>query len=312
MKARQALPGVTALALAASVMLSAQEARFRTGVDAVRVDALVVDGRRPVTGLTADDFELRDSGVLQRIDSIAVADVPVSVMVVLDVSFSVSGGTLDRLKEGVGAALAALTPRDRAALVTFSSDVRLRADWSGDIAPVSAVLQTLRAGGGTSLFDAAFAALTFSDPTPTVRRLVLVFSDGDDTSSWLPRGAVVDKARRTDSVVYAVTMHSSPMRYRSGRPLMYQSGIELSPADRTARIETPFLEEVADVTGGTSYTTTSSGELRGAFTKILTEFRTRYLITYTPQGVERAGWHPIEVKVKDRRGTVTARRGYLR
>jgi hypothetical protein len=66
------------------------------------------------------------------------------------------------------------------------------------------------------------------------------------------------------------------------------------------------------VTGGTSYTTTSSGELRGAFTKILTEFRTRYLITYTPHGVERAGWHPLEVKLKNRKGTVTARRGYLR
>ena len=57
-----------------------------------------------------------------------------SVMVLLDVSISVSGSTLDRLKEGVGAALAALEPRDRAALITFSSDLRLRADWSGDIA----------------------------------------------------------------------------------------------------------------------------------------------------------------------------------
>ena len=106
------MKGVVAAAVAASLMMSAQDSRFRSGVDAVRVDALVVDGRRPVAGLTAEDFELRDTGVLQAIDSVALADVPISVMVLLDVSTSVAGSTLDRLKEGVGAALAALEPRD--------------------------------------------------------------------------------------------------------------------------------------------------------------------------------------------------------
>lgn len=303
---------VCAVAVAASLMLSAQDSRFRSGVDAVRVDALVVDGRRPVAGLTAEDFELRDAGVLQAIDSVALADVPISVMVLLDVSTSVSGSTLDRLKEGVGAALAALEPRDRAALITFSSDLRLRADWSGDIASVNGALKTLQGAGGTSLLDGVFAGLTFGDPTLTVRRLLLVFSDGEDTSSWLPRGAVIDKARRTDSVVYSVTMRGSPGSYRAGQPLLFRSGIELSSRDRVVWTESPFLDEIADATGGTAFTTKDPGELRGAFTRILTEFRTRYLITYTPQGVDRAGWHPIEVKLKTRKGKVTARRGYLR
>ena len=245
------MKAVAAIVVATGAMLSAQETRFRTGVDAVRVDALVVDGRRPVVGLTADDFELRDTGVVQRIDSMTLGDVPLSVMVVLDVSFSVSGSTLDKLKEGVGAALAALEPRDRAALMTFSSDVRLRADWSGDVAPVNRELPLLRAAGNTALVDAVFAALTFTDSTPAVRRLVLVFSDGGDTSSWLPRDAVIDKARRTDGVVYAVTMRSSPMVYPGGRPLWDRSGIELSPGDRSVgRSEPPFLEEIAEATGG--------------------------------------------------------------
>ena len=143
------MKGACAVAAVASLMMSAQDSRFRSGVDAVRVDALVVDGRRPVAGLTAEDFELRDTGVLQAIDSVALADVPISVMVLLDVSTSVSGSTLDRLKEGVGSALAALEPRDRAALITFSSDLRLRADWSGDIRSANGVLQTLHGAGGT-------------------------------------------------------------------------------------------------------------------------------------------------------------------
>lgn len=306
------MKGVVAAAVAVSLLMSAQDRRFRSGVDAVRVDALVVDGRRPVAGLTAEDFELRDTGVLQAIDSVALTDVPMSVMVLLDVSTSVSGSTLDRLKEGVGAALAALEPRDRAALITFSSDLRLRADWSGDIRSANGVLQTLQGAGGTSLLDGVFAGLTFGDPTLTVRRLLLVFSDGEDTSSWLPRSAVIDKSRRTDTVVYSVTMQGSPSSYRAGQPLLFRPGIELSPRDRAVWTESPFLDEIADATGGTAFTTKDAGELRGAFTKILTEFRTRYLITYTPQGVDRAGWHPIEVKVKARKGKVTARRGYLR
>ena len=300
---------------AAALLLAAltavmQAPRFRTGVDAVRVDALVVDGRRPVAGLTAQDFELWDSGVPQTLESIAVADVPIRMMVALDTSQSVSGGTLEQLKRGVLAAIAALQPPDRAALITFSSDVRLRSDWNGDADALRRAVTDLRGAGGTSLWDAVFAALAFPDETPTVRRLVLVFSDGDDTSSWLPRNSVLDKARRTDGVVYAVQIESRLPP--PGRRLHYRSGIELSKNDRPAWIETPFLDELADITGGATYMATDAGELRDAFARILTEFRTRYLITYVPQGVDTKGWHPIEVKLKNKKGKVTARRGYLR
>jgi len=288
----------------------AQPPQFRSGVDAVRVDILVTDSRRPVAGLTTEDFEIRDSGVVQAIEAVAIADIPISMMVALDLSQSVKGDTLDQLKKGVDAALAALEPRDRAALVTFSSDVRLRHDWTGDVGTLRATVGGLGADGGTSLWDAAFTALTLRDPTPTVRRLVLVFSDGDDTSSWLPRGSVVDKARRTDAVVYSVEMTSG--RAAGGRLLHYRSGVQLAASDRTAWIESPFLEDLAEATGGDTYKTTNTGDLRQAFTRILTEFRTRYLLTYVPQGVDKTGWHPIEVKLKNKKGKVTARRGYLR
>jgi VWFA-related protein len=302
-------PSLLVVCLAASTTL-AQPPQFRSGVDAVRVDVLVTDGRRPVAGLTADDFEIRDSGVVQTIEAVAIADIPISMMVALDLSQSVKGDTLDQLKKGVDAALAALEPRDRAALVTFSSDVRLRHDWTGDVETLRATVGGLGADGGTSLWDAAFTALTLRDPTPTVRRLVLVFSDGDDTSSWLPRGSVVDKARRTDAVVYSVEMTGG--RAAGRRLLHYRSGVELAASDRTAWIESPFLEDLAEATGGDTYKTTNTGDLRQAFTRILTEFRTRYLLTYSPSGVDKSGWHPIEVKLKSKKGKVTARRGYLR
>jgi Ca-activated chloride channel family protein len=299
---------VVAVAVAVS-SARAQAPQFRSGVDAVRVDVLVTDGRRPVADLTAADFEILDSGIPQSIDAVAIADVPISMMIALDLSDSVKGDTLDQLKKGVDAALAALEPRDRAALVTFASDVRLREDWTSDTAAVRRTLADVRAAGGTSLWDAAFAALAFQDTTPTVRRLVLVFSDGDDTSSWLPRGSVVEKARRTEAVVYSVEMTTAS---DSRQRLHARSGIELSKNDRTIWISSPFLQELADATGGDIYRTRNAADLRAAFARILSEFRTRYLLTYSPQGVDKGGWHPIEVKLKSKKGKVTARRGYLR
>ena len=289
-------------------LIAVQATQFRTGVEAVRVDVLVMDGAKPITDLQADDFELRDNGVVQTIESVAISDVPVSMMVALDTSESVAGHVLQELKEGVSAAAAALRPVDRAALISFSSDVRLTMDWAGDSPAVPNALSQLRAGGGTALWDATFAALTFSDETPAVRRLVLVFSDGDDTSSWLSRESVLEKARRTDVVVYAVEIRDAYSRRVSG--LHNRSGI--GSFKNVLPDDSPFLEEVADLTGGSRFRINDAAELRRAFAKVLVEFRTRYLITYTAQGVDQAGWHPLEVRLKAKKGKVTARRGYVR
>ena len=73
-----------------------------------------------------------------------------------------------------------------------------------------------------------------------------------------------------------------------------------------------FLPALAKETGGTYLDVEATSRLRDAFVRILREFRTRYVITYTPQGVDATGWHPLEVTLKGKRGKVTARRGYLR
>ncbi len=301
----------TLAALAISLLASPQVTRFKTGVEAVRVDVLAVDGRKPIAGLVADDFEVIDSGVVQSVDAIALTDVPISLMVALDLSTSVSGLTLEQLKKGVITALTSLEPRDRAALLTFSSDLRLLSDWTGNAGAVAEDVAHLGASGGTSLVDAVFAALTFGDPVAGVRRLTLVFSDGADTSSWLPRDAVIDKAQRTDTVLYAVTMRNSTAGRRPGM-MYFRSGIELSSKNRPSWTDTPFLGDAVEATGGRAYEVTGANELKDVFSRILTEFRTRYVLIYTPKGVDRSGWHPLEVKLKNRNGRVTARRGYVR
>jgi hypothetical protein len=73
----------------------------------------------------------------------------------------------------------------------------------------------------------------------------------------------------------------------------------------------PFLTDLSNTTGGASLVAPADG-LQRMFARVVGEFRTRYLLTYAPRGVEANGWHPIEVKLKDRKGKVSARRGYLR
>ena len=92
--------------------------------------------------------------------------------------------------------------------------------------------------------------------------------------------------------------------------LEYRSGIELWAPDARSSSPTPTAVELANITGGQTFVTDRADRLRGAFAAIVTQFRSRYLIAYRPRGVDAAGWHPIELRVKGRGASVTARRGY--
>jgi VWFA-related protein len=295
--------------IAASLLVAqAQPPRFRSGIDLVTVDVLVTDGARAVTGLTAGDFEVRDSGVLQTIDTISVDAVPVSMLLALDVSNSVEGSTLAHLEDAASAAVNALAKDDRAAVLTFADAVTLRAPWGAPSAAMHAAIAGATAGGSTSLYDAAYTALTLEDAQPGRRSLVVLFSDGGDTSSWLPSRAVLERARRSDAVVYLVALRQPRIDAR----LEYRSGVDLWSGDGGFPPATPPIVELAAMTGGHMVIADRPERLRDAFAAAVTQFRSRYLITYRPQGVDATGWHPIEVRLKARRATVTARRGYSR
>jgi VWFA-related protein len=111
----------------------------------------------------------------------------------------------------------------------------------------------------------------------------MVFSDGLDTSSWLTPARVLDTARRSDVVVYAVA--SSPAK-------------------------SPFLRDLTALTGGQMFETERGNDLTPAFQRILDEFRYRYLITYTPRGVPNSGYHRLGVRIRRSGATVRARPGY--
>jgi VWFA-related protein len=295
----------TALAVA---LLAAQV--FRSGVDAVRVDVLVARGGRPVAGLSSADFELRDNGVVQDIEAVAVEDVPVTLTLVLDVSESVEGRPLQDLRSAIAAAADALSRDDRLSLFTFSHQVGLAAAPTADLEGVRAAARAVTAGGATSLYDAVLAALVMRERIEG-RAVMLVFSDGADTASWLDPRRVLAAAQRSDVVVYAVALRDFFEREDRNAILQDRRERQLF-RDEPSLYPKQFLPLLAEDTGGALLVAGRSDRLRDTFVRVVNEFKSRYILTYTPRGVDAAGWHSIAVTLTEGRADITARRGYLR
>lgn len=293
---------VVALVVAAHVSFaSPQTPRFRAGVAAVRVDALVTDGKRPITGLTAANFELRDAGVLQQVTDVQYETLPLNVICALDVSGSVQGEPLARLKTALVALIDALAERDRAALLSFAAGLRLHSPLTHDRDRLRALTREVTAGGATSFNDAAFAGLALREADQG-RTMLLLFSDGNDTSSWLPASKVVAAARQADVVIYPVTVPVVPQ-------LQLYKGVR-EPV-RTSNPAAALLDTLADETGGRVVFARDDDSLTKTFLSVLAEFRQRYVLTYEPTGVAAGGWHDLDVKLKGKSGQVKARRGYF-
>ena len=254
---------------------------FRSGVEVVELDVSVMRGGAPVAGLTARDFALTDNGVAQDVGSVTLEQLPLSVTLVLDTSQSVAGDRLRHLAQAGEGLVAALRKDDRAALITFSHMVDLRVPMTGDFQSIRTALDTMTGSGATSLRDAVHLALQLQ-PRDRSRPLILLFTDGHDTASWLSEDAVVDSARRSGVVIHAARVESDAL-----------------------------LDRLTQISGGRTWSATSDRQLRELFSRALDEMRARYLLTYTPHGVRQPGWHELKVKLKNGGAEVTARRGYF-
>jgi VWFA-related protein len=274
----------TVLVLLASRGDAQQSPAFSSKVEAVRVDVLVTENGQAVHGLGPADFEVLDNGVPQEVTLVSFDQIPLNVILALDMSDSVAGERLEQLRGAGSGLLAALAKDDQAALVTFSHAVQLGAKLTTDVASVEAALSAAVSTGQTALVDGTYAGIMVGE-SDAGRGLLIVFSDGVDTSSWLRADAVIDAAKRADVVVYGVSVVS--------------------------RLKPEFLREITSFTGGRLFEIEKRANLSATFLGILDEFRHRYLVSYTPRGVAKDGWHKLDVGVKNRRATIKARPGYL-
>lgn len=301
------------LALAAALSDQVQPAppRFQAGVEVVTVDVLVTSRGRPVTGLNTADFELLDNGVPQRIDSVEIEQIPVNVILALDLSESVSGERLRSLLRACRGVVEAMRAIDRAAILTFSHEIVERVPLTGDRDELLGELNRLTPGGSTSLYDAAYVGFRLSVPGQG-RNLLLIFSDGSDSSSWLEPAEVLASSTRSDVVTYAVATQGIAAD-RPTEALMrepHRGRLRRQPTQRPVLLH-DFLEQITSATGG-RLLQAGDGTLPENFVEILREFQTRYLLTYAPREVDHPGWHEIIVRAKVRGAAIRARRGYWR
>jgi VWFA-related protein len=280
---------------AASILLLLSAApqeppRFSSEVGNVYLDVFVTHKGEPVLGLGAENFEVRDEGVPQEVRLVSLEIVPVAVLLVFDTSVSVVGDALGHLRTAGHAVLDALRPGERAALITFNHQVAVRVAPSNDLDRLHGALDGLQAFGATSLYDAAYAAFTLR--VHEARSVIVLFSDGEDTANWLEAKDIRAVAARADIVLQAVGVNGAA----AGRHAMSQTGGE--------------LQEIAGATGGRFWKAEGSEHLEATFLKILEEMRTRYLLTFQPTGVEAAGEHRLDVRLKGAKGKVRSRRSY--
>jgi len=307
---------VTALVVLLAVLAASPAGRigaqeqlptFRSMANAVAVDVTVRDSKRKsVVGLRPADFEVYDNGVRQDVAELSYGKLPIDVTVALDVSFSVTGLTLERLRSGVVTLIRDLAREDRLKLLLFNSRVARVVDFTNDERKVEAAIKGAAAGGGTALFDSISVALAASAPRDR-RQLVVVFTDGNDSTSITQPATLTSVALRTRAAVTMVLPGSGPILVTgssSAQQMLASMKMSLTPHPYDE-----FLQSLAKATGGSVVRTDASSDLNTVFSKILEEFRSAYVLLYDAKGVER-GYHELDVRVKRDGVSVSARRGY--
>jgi VWFA-related protein len=300
MRSSQVIATVAALALAGATSI-AQQPTFRAGVDVVKVDVSISRGAEHVSGLTSENFEVLDNGAKQKITNVALAQVPLEVYLVLDLSGSVQGEGLAQLKRAANAFVDGLVPADRVALLTFSKTVTVRQELTSNFPAFKAALAAVTPSGSTALYDAVLKAISMREPKDN-RAIVVVFTDEGDNASTAKTKDVVDAAERSDVTAYGVL---APEQQSTG------TGVGMGGTGfRAPQFQLGFLRSLADATGGRVFRAAARLPLEDVFDMVLDDARSRYVLTYSPDRIT-PGWHKLSVKLVGAKGDVVARRGYL-
>ncbi len=301
-----ALFGATAIAVLGAT--PQQAPTFRSSVEAVVVNASVRDGHGPVAGLTKSDFEILDNGVEQDIADITYETAPVDVTVLLDVSLSVNGPQLDRLRAATKKLMGALRTGDRAKLTSFNMRITTNAAFTNDPAVIDNALSHLAGGGATSIRDALAVELTTTAHSDR-RQLIVLFSDGHDTASFTDPGSVLNLAQHSEAaldVVLSNTRGAFNVVFSNAR------GAFDMPVLITVPEISGFLQQLSEQTGGVYTPLESNGALDDAFKKAFDAFHSSYVLRFMPRDVAKAGVHTLTVRVtKAGHFEVHARKSYI-
>jgi Ca-activated chloride channel homolog len=295
-KNRTLLTAASTLALAALLVLPTR-GQIRVGTQTVPLYVTVLDAtKRIVPDLVREDFEVYDNGKLQTLTNFDNQATPITVVVMLDTSGSMTLA-LDMVKQAAEEFLMRLLPADRAKVGAFNDKLQVKPEaglpFSDNRDQLIRALNDLDFGYPTRLFDAVDYSITQLEAAEG-RKVVLVFTDGEDTASKVDAGEVNVRARAQEVMIYSVGLEND---YFNG-----SQRVRTSP-DRG-------LRRLSDDTGGGFFNLKKKDELGPTFTRIAQELHSQYVLGFTPETAD-GKVHKLEVRVKRPGLTARARKSYV-
>ena len=266
-------------------------------VDLVNLVFTVFDRKgKFITNLNQGRFRVFEDNRSQTITNFSKeTNLPITVVLLIDTS----GSIRDKIRFEQDAAIEFFytTLRrgaDRGLVISFDSGVNLLQDYTDDPEVLANAVRRIRAGGGTSLYDALYLAASEKLAAQQGRRVIILISDGDDNSSRTSMAETLEEAQRNDVVMYAISTNAG-------------SGSRSRDQERGDRVLKKFAEE----TGGKVFFPSRLQELSADFQNISEELRAQYTLAYRPANVQRDGtFRKVRIQVADRNYQVRARNGY--
>jgi Ca-activated chloride channel homolog len=284
---------VPAVLAAAAIGISAEQPTFRAGTELVSLFVTVTDvQRRLIPDLEQTDFEILDNERPQKIVFFQNEVQPITVVVMLDTSGSMTG-TIDLLKLAAEQFLLRLFPGDKAKVGAFNDKIQVGARFSADRDELISDVKNLDFGNGTRLYDAIAASLDELKDTDG-RKVVLLFTDGEDTTSRVGMGSVIDRARAEEVMVYSIGLESD---YFNGQRM-----VKSKPDGG--------LRKISDETGGGYFELKKTADLAPTFTRVAQELHSQYVIGFTPPDLDNRV-HKLLVRMTKPGMTARSRRSYV-
>jgi Ca-activated chloride channel family protein len=286
-----ALAFVAVVVAAGATAVRGQGPTFKAGTAVVPVYVTVTDTtKRLVPDLVKEDFDILDNGKPTPIVLFDAEVQPITVAVMLDTSGSKTG-SIDLLRAAAEQFFLRLLPQDKGRVGAFNDKIEFTSDFTSDRDALIGALRDIDFGNPTRLYDAIDVSLDELKPF-SGRKVVLVFTDGDDTYSKVGMGHVLDRSRVEEVMIYAIGLQSD---YFNG-----QQRVRTRP-DRG-------LKKLAEETGGGYFELKGTDELGSTFTRVAQELHSQYSLAFTPATDGKI--HKLDVTVKKPGMTARARRSY--
>jgi Ca-activated chloride channel homolog len=278
-----------------------QRPSFRAGIDVVSLHVTVTDGDgRYVTDLAQEDFSAFEDGVKQDITFFDRSNLPIALSLLLDSSASMEERLATAQEAAVGFARR-LRPQDLGELIDFDTRVEVSQTFTDSVEDLVRAITKTTAGGSTSLYNAIYIALKelkkvqVRTAEEIRRQAIVVFSDGEDTSSLVTFDQVLDLAKRSETAIYSIGLRSREDFLGKG----------FKEADFV-------LRELAHQTGGRAFFPARIEELSGVYVQIADELSSQYTIGYISKNARRDGlWRRIVVRVERPNVTPRTKQGYF-